>query len=233
MTIPIYVGWDAREQAAYNVFCNSVIKHSTSPVSFTPVGLHLMRDAYREWHNDGSNDFIYSRFLVPYLQRYEGWAIFADGDMVCQDDITHLWAMRDPKYAVMVAKHEYKTKMPVKYLGAKNEDYPRKNWSSLILWNCAHPANRILEPAYVQRASGATLHRFAHLSDDEIGDIPLEWNWLAIEYPEKLDVSLVHYTLGIPAFQRFKETDYAPLWWAAYREMGSTLPDTFHEANVV
>jgi lipopolysaccharide biosynthesis glycosyltransferase len=220
--IRTFVGWDRREMAAYSTFCNSVIKRASQPVSFTPLAIHTMAE-YHESHTDGSNDFIYSRFLVPYLCQYEGWAIFFDGDMVCLDDISALWGMRDDRFAVMVAKHDYKTKMPVKYLGAKNEDYPRKNWSSVILWNCGHPANRVLTPRYVENATGADLHQFKYLDNtDLIGEIPIEWNWLAVEYPEIDDVSLVHYTLGIPAFQQFKETDYAPLWWKEYYDAGST-----------
>ena len=125
--LDIYVGYDEREAIAYHNFCNSIIRHSTQPLSFTPLALNNVK-SYTEAHTDGSNSFIYSRFLVPYLQGYKGWALFADGDMICQDDIAKLWAMRDETKAVMVVKHDYKTKFNKKYLGNKNQDYPRKNW---------------------------------------------------------------------------------------------------------
>ena len=209
--IPIFVGFDQREAIAYHTFCQSVISRSSQPVKFTPLALNTL-NMYKEWHSDGSNDFIYSRFLVPYLMGFVGWAIFVDGDMVCLDDITNLWNQRDNSKAVMVAKHEYETKYPEKYLGAKNENYPRKNWSSVILWNCSHYMNRCLTPAYVQTMSGKTLHRFEWLPDERIGEIPLEWNWLASEYDKKPDVSLVHYTVGTPCFKEYARCDYAEVW---------------------
>jgi len=216
--IKLFVGYDHREAVAYHVFSHSVQTKSSEPVSITPLMLTQLRD-YSEGHTDGSNQFIYSRFLVPYLCQYTGWAIFADGDMVCMDDIAKLWAMRNPWYAVQVAKHDYKTKAPSKYLGAKNEDYPRKNWSSLILWNCSHWMNRSLNPQYVSMATGAHLHRFQWLPDDRIGAIPLEWNWLADEYETKPDVSLVHYTLGTPCFNEYSSCAYADKWHEAKQDM--------------
>jgi lipopolysaccharide biosynthesis glycosyltransferase len=217
--IPVFVGYDPRESVAYHAFCQSILARSSEPVSFSPLALNTLKLDYKEKHGDGSNQFIYSRFLVPHLQNYQGWAIFADGDMVCLDDIAKLWAMRDDKYAVMVVKHDYKTRHPVKYLGAKNEDYPRKNWSSLILWNCKHHKNRILRPYMVQTASGAFLHRFSWLDDEDIGEISKEWNWLADEYEHQDGVSLVHYTIGGPYFTEFMNCDYADEWRNAYADV--------------
>jgi hypothetical protein len=172
---------------------------------------------YTETHTDGSNRFIYSRFLTPYLMNYQGWAVFADGDMVCRADLSELWAMRDPDKAVMVVKHDYRTRQAVKYLGNRNEDYPRKNWSSLILWNCAHPANRVLSPDFIAGRSGAFLHRFSWLEDAQVGELPIEWNWLAIEYPDSPQAKLIHYTLGTPCFRDYAESAMAEDWVAAHR----------------
>lgn len=176
---------------------------------------------YEETHTDGSNAFIYSRFLVPYLQGWNGWAIFCDGDMLVRGDIHDLWKMRDDNYAVMVAKHAYQTKTKRKYIGTSmetiNVDYDRKNWSSVILWNCAHPCNRILTPAYIQGATGRTLHRFEHLADDDIGELPKEWNWLAEEYEHNEDAMLVHYTLGVPGIAHYKESSHAGEWLTTAR----------------
>jgi lipopolysaccharide biosynthesis glycosyltransferase len=155
---------------------------------------------YEEKHTDGSNQFIYSRFLVPHLMEYKGWAIFMDGDMLLRDDIEKLWALRDESKAVMIVKHDYKTKMTEKYLGSKNEDYPRKNWSSVILWNCEHAANKVVTTEFIENATGAQLHRFTWLTDDLIGELPAEWNWLDVEYDRNLLAKLVHYTLGTPCF---------------------------------
>jgi hypothetical protein len=214
--VSIVVGFDQREAVAYHTFCQSVIEHSSLPVQFIPLAENTLR-GYREVHTDGSNRFIYSRFLTPYLSNYQGWAIFADGDMICQADIAELWAMRDESKAVMVVKHDYSTKANQKYLGNKNENYPRKNWSSVILWNCAHPANRVLTPEQVQSQPGSFLHRFSWLSDELIGEISPEWNWLAIEYPDKRDAKLIHYTLGTPCFMDYVNTPMADLWDGVYR----------------
>jgi lipopolysaccharide biosynthesis glycosyltransferase len=222
--IPVYVGFDARETAAYHVFCQSVIQHSKSPVTFTPLALKLLKD-YDEVHSDGSNAFIYSRFLVPHLQGYKGWAIFADGDMLCRADISELWAMRDDSYGVMVAKHSYRTKHKQKYMGTDmqcpNPDYPRKNWSSLMLINCEYPENRILTPAYVMASSGRELHRFEHLRDEDIGSIPLAWNHLVGEQEYDPEAKLVHYTLGVPAIQAYAHCDYSKEWFDTLYETRS------------
>ena len=98
------------------------------------------------------------------------------------------------------------------YLGTRNEDYPRKNWSSVMLWNCGHPANRVLTPAFVQAASGARLHRFSWLSDDLIGELPKAWNWLADEYGANPDAKLLHWTLGAPCFNEYSEAPMAEEW---------------------
>ncbi len=150
--IPIFIGYDPREAIAYHTCVNSIIRHASQPVSIVPVALNLFQD-YKETHGDNSNHFVYTRFLVPYLMSWTGSAIFIDGDMIVRGDIAELWSMRDMSKDVQVVKHDYKTKMPVKYLGSKNENYPRKNWSSVILWNCGSFPNRKLTPEFVQLVS--------------------------------------------------------------------------------
>ena len=210
--IPVFIGYDPREAIAYHVCTNSIIRQSSEPVSLNPLALNILK-GYNEKHTDGSNHFIYSRFLVPHLMNYQGWAIFIDGDMVLRDDISKLWELRDDSKAVMVVKHDYKTRMAEKYLGAKNEDYPRKNWSSVILWNCAHPSNAGVTPEFVQNATGAQVHRFTWLTDDEIGELSKEWNWLDIEYDYNPNAKLIHYTLGTPCFHEFADQgEYSTEW---------------------
>ena len=135
--IPIFIGYDPREAVAYHTCANSIIRHASKPVAIIPLALNLFND-YKETHTDGSNQFIYSRFLVPYLMGFSGKAIFIDGDMILRDDIIKLWNYVDTFIAwdVAVVKHDYQTKMTEKYLGSKNENYPRKNWSSVIVWQC-------------------------------------------------------------------------------------------------
>ena len=209
--IPIFVGYDPREAIAYHTCVNSIIRNSSQPVAIVPVALNLFRD-YSETHTDGSNHFIYTRFLVPYLCDFTGHAIFIDGDMIVRGDIAELWNMRDATKDVQVVKHDYKTRTPVKYLGAKNEDYPRKNWSSVILWNCASFPNRQLTPDFVQRSTGSFLHRFSWLDDARIGELPPEWNWLPDEYGPNTDAKLLHYTLGTPCFHEFATTPQGDEW---------------------
>lgn len=209
--IPIFIGYDPREAIAYHVCANSIIRHASQPVQLVPVALNLFKD-YSETHTDGSNHFIYTRFLVPYLMRWQGHAIFIDGDMIVRDDITKLWELRDLGKDVQVVKHDYKTKMPIKYLGSKNEDYPRKNWSSVILWNCSSFPNRRLTPEYVMNSKGSHLHRFEWVEEDRIGELPKEWNWLPDEYGPNLDAKLLHYTLGAPCFHEFATTPMGEEW---------------------
>jgi lipopolysaccharide biosynthesis glycosyltransferase len=209
--IPVFVGYDPREAVAYHTCVNSIIRNASKPVAIIPVALNLFRD-YEETHTDGSNHFIYTRFLVPHLMEYAGWAIFIDGDMIVRGDIAELWELRNSYMDVMVVKHDYQTRMPVKYLGAPNENYPRKNWSSVILWNCNSFPNRQLTPAFVQQASGSELHRFSWLADERIGELPPEWNWLPDEYGINRDAKLLHYTLGTPCFQEFADTPQGDEW---------------------
>lgn len=210
-TIPIFVGYDPREAVAYHVCVNSIIRHASRPVSIVPLSLNLL-SGYNETHNDGSNHFIYSRFLVPYLCDYIGHAIFIDGDMIVRDDIVKLWEMKDSCLDVQVVKHNYETRMPVKYLGNKNENYPRKNWSSVILWNCRNFPNRRLTPEYIMKSSGKHLHRFEWLDDARIGELPIEWNWLPDEFGDNPDAKLLHYTLGAPCFDDFANGPMTDKW---------------------
>ncbi|HUL12130.1 MAG TPA: glycosyltransferase [Methylococcaceae bacterium] len=213
--IRILIGFDQREAVAYHTFCQSILEKASQPVSFTPLALNSL-NFYRETHTDGSNTFIYSRFLTPFLCNFDGWAIFADGDMVCRDDIAKLWALRDESKAVLCVKHDYQTKEHSKYLGNKNTDYPRKNWSSVLLWNCSHPKHKILTPEFIMQQTGAFLHRFTWLDDGEIGDLPKEWNWLTTEYEDNYDAKLLHYTLGTPCFKDYWIADMADEWHHCY-----------------
>lgn len=209
--IPIFIGYDTRETIAYHVCSNSIIRTASCPVTISPLSLRLLNN-YTESHTDGSNQFVYTRFLVPELMNYKGWAIFMDGDMVVTEDIQQLWNLRDDTKAVMVVKHNYKTKASTKYLGSKNEDYPRKNWSSVILWNCGHPANQQISADYICSKTGSDLHQFKWLADDLIGELPIEWNWLADEFGYNQQAKLIHYTLGTPCFEQYKQTPMADVW---------------------
>jgi lipopolysaccharide biosynthesis glycosyltransferase len=143
---------------------------------------------------------------------YSGQAIFMDGDMIVRGDIAELWALRDLGKDVQVVKHDYKTKMTEKYLGSKNEDYPCKNWSSVMIFNCNNYPTKKLTPEYIQKSTGAHLHRFMWTSEDRVGALPAEWNWLPDEYGANPDAKLLHYTLGTPSFHEFATTPMGDEW---------------------
>jgi hypothetical protein len=209
--IRVFIGYDKREASAYHVCQQSIIENCSEPnrLQFTPITGE---------QRDGSNAFIYARFLVPHYCGFKGSAIFLDGDMVVMGDITELWERRHALYVgCSVVPHDYQTKHPVKYLGYPNKDYPRKNWSSVIVWNCDYYPNRVLTPKFVQEATGEYLHRFQWLKDDQIGLIPDKWNRLVLEQEIQPDDKLLHYTIGIPAFQEYADCDGAEHWWKTYR----------------
>lgn len=222
--LKIFVGYDKEiEPVAYHVFCESVIRNSSIPVSFIPLEPNNIKNKfdlkYFEFKRDGSNCFIYSRFLIPYLCNFQGYALYVDGDMLCRADISDMLEDIDLLAAVSVVKHDYKTKYPVKYLGHINEDYPRKNWSSVIFWNCSHPAHKVLTPDYIKKASGKHLHRFEWLDDVEIHNMPKEWNWLVSEYKYNNNAKIAHFTLGTPCFSDYKDCDYAKEWYDYYNKL--------------
>ena len=161
---------------------------------------------------------------MPWIQKWRGWALFIDGDMIVRDDVKQLFAMRDDRAAAMVVKHDYLTRNPIKYLGtpmeSKNVDYPRKQWSSVVLWNCAHYANRGLRPETVSKAETSYLHRFGWIDDDRLGSLPLTWGWLAEEYGENDNAKLIHYTCGVPAMKAYENCDHADEW---HRKLLDTL----------
>lgn len=212
--LKIFIGYDEREAVAYHTCVQSILDNTTLPVSITPLNLKMFKN-YKETHSDGSNDFIYTRFLIPYLSNFQGIGLFIDGDMTVNADLSELLSLYDEKYAVQLVKHNYKTKFKTKYLGNKNEDYPRKNWSSVILFNCNHKSNKILTPELISRSPGSYLHRFSWLKDNEIGELPKNWNHLVHEYNVNHKASINHYTLGTPCFEEF---NYGPesLTWHKY-----------------
>ncbi len=212
--IPVYAGFDAREEAGYHVFASSLINRASSPVSIIPLHLDLFKSFYAAGHRDGTNAFIYTRFLIPFLQDFKGWALFVDGsDMMMRADVSELWALRDHYKAVQVVQHDYKTKHPRKYVGTKmeapNHDYPRKNWSSVMLINCGHYAWRQMTPENVEKMSGPELHRFSWMRPEFVGALPVEWNWLADEYGPNDQAKLLHWTAGTPAFERYAQAPHA------------------------
>ena len=211
--IRVFIGFDAREDVAFGVLSHSIHARASEPVAIAPVMLSQLEGVYRRERNPlQSTDFSFSRFLTPYLCGYQGWAIFTDCDMLVLDDIAKLWLLRDERYAVQVVKHVHVPKEEVKFLGAVQTKYEKKNWSSVMLMNCARCT--ALTPEYVNRASGLELHQFKWLDGDHlIGELPHAWNHLVGFDPPRPDASLVHYTIGGPYFKEYKDCEYAAEWF--------------------
>lgn len=208
--IPIYIGWDKKEPVAYHVLADSIIRNSSEPVSISPLNRdNLGRHFHRPRGEFDSTDFSNSRFIVPHLQQYGGWAIFMDCDMLCLADIAELWNQRDDKYAVMVKKHNHVPQEDLKFLDQEQTKYDRKNWSSLMLLNCNRL--RVLTKHVVNTAPGLWMHQLRFLDDAEIGEIKGDWNLLVGYDGYEPDAKLVHFTSGGP-WHGYVKADYSTQW---------------------
>ncbi len=216
-TLRVFIGWDSREEVAYQVARSSLIKHASIEVDVTPIKLAELVDRglyARAIDPLASTEFTYSRFLTPHLAGYEGWALFVDCDFLFFGDVAELATYQKPEFAVACVKHDYAPKETTKMDGVVQTKYPRKNWSSFMLLNCSHPSTRQLTAEVVSSQTGAYLHRMQWARDDEIGEIPTEWNWLEgwNERPATGVPKAVHFTRGGPWFEQWRHVDYADLW---------------------
>ena len=215
--LPIYVGYDASEDIAYRVCEYSIYKHSHL-AEVKPLRQDMLR-AQEYYTRDvdplSSTEFTFTRFLVPVLQNYQGWALFCDCDFVWDGDVEEIFKQADPTKAVMVVKHEHTPSANIKMAGQKQHQYPRKNWSSMILWNCGHAANLNLTADVVNRESGAYLHRFQWLKDEEIGSLDTRYNFLVGWNKESKDGKpfAYHWTEGGPWFENYRDCEYKEVWY--------------------
>lgn len=212
--IRLFCGYDAREAVGFHVFVASVLERATVPVSILALGARGLPQ--------GSNAFTYSRFLVPWLCGFKGRAIYADAsDMLMLADVAELDALFDPAYSAQVVQHpDYRTKHHLKYRGTSmqcpNRDYPRKNWSSLMLVNCEHSAWAHCVPGFVEAARGVEI---LQLKSQILGDLPNEWNRLVDEGQPVEGAKILHFTAGIPAFSHYATSPGAGLWFSARDQM--------------
>ncbi len=209
--IHLFCGYDRREAIGFHVFVASVLERASAPVAIYPLDAKGLPE--------GTNTFTFSRFLVPWLMGFSGRAIFMDAcDMLMQADVAELDRLFDPSRALQCVQHDYKTRNPVKYIGTPmecgNRDYPRKNWASLMLINCEHPAWRSMTPARVSNYADipTTLLGLRWLNDHEVGPLPDHWNRLVDEGQEVEGASVLHWTAGIPAFAHYQNAPGADLW---------------------
>jgi len=211
-----FIGYDEREPIAYHTLCHSILARASCPVSFTPLVQSALRSTglyTRDRNPLESTAFSFTRFLVPALCNYRGPAIFMDCDFLCRADVAELHNIIDEQRhtAVLCCQHDYQTTQTVKFLGQVNVPYPRKNWSSFMIFNTARCT--ALTPPRVNILSGLELHRFSWLREDELGTVPLGWNHLVGEYAKNADAQMVHFTLGGPWFKEYETCDYADEWF--------------------
>lgn len=223
MAIPfrVYIGWDRREPEAYEVAKYSLERHASIPVAVSPIKLDDLRARGLYQRNEdplATTEFTYSRFFTPALAGYQGWALFCDCDFLWLGDIAGLVEYTRTPKALYCVQHDYRPKETTKMDGQVQTAYPRKNWSSLMLFNCDHPAVKKLTPELINRESGAYLHRMQWVADEDIGSLPVEWNWLEgwNEKPKKGTPKAVHYTRGGPWFEQWQNVDYGDLWLAEF-----------------
>lgn len=215
--IRVFIGYDDREAVAYHVLAHSILTRASEPVAIIPLRRGLLPFFRRRREETESTDFSITRFLVPFLCGYKGKAVFMDCDMLCQGDVVELIDLARPGAAVSVVQHDYQTKAETKFLGNTNVDYSRKNWSSLMVFDCEHEDSRMLSLYEVESRKGLDLHRFSWT--EAIGSLPVEWNWLVGEYEDNAGAQMLHYTLGGPWFLAYAKGPMAGHWWAEYDRM--------------
>lgn len=237
---PVFVGFDSREAAAARVCRHSLLRHSSSPLfvqnlhepSLRHIGMFTRQWLIKEGaqkidradQKPFSTAFSFSRFLVPALMQHTGWALFTDGDFLFLGDIAELVAMADPRFAALVVKRDHRPAAGSKMDGVAQQPYFRKNWSSFVLWNCGHPANQRLTTSVVNTAPGQWLHAFSWLDDDQIGDLPPDWNWLSGIDEIRPGIKAMHFTLGSPDMPGHEDSPGAEQWRAELAMVRATIP---------
>ncbi len=217
MDLKFFIGYDSKEDIAYRVCKYSLLKRASINIKVFSLKLdELVAKKFYTRSIDplASTQFTYSRFLVPRLTNYNGWAVFCDCDFVFLDDVSMLVKDLDTSKAVYCVKHDYTPKEKHKMDGQKQTIYPRKNWSSFIVYNCSHPSTKNLTIDKVNNESGAYLHQFKWCKDEEIGSLDERWNYLEgwTSNHNKSKPFAVHYTRGGPWFQEWQDVEFAQEW---------------------
>jgi hypothetical protein len=218
LPLRVFIGYDEREPLALEVCAFSINRRASAPVSIIPLNVNHLKGIYTRGAN-GTTAFSLTRFLVPYLSGFEGMSLFLDCDMLVQTDIYEVLDDCQDKRAVYVCQHDYVPKDVEKATGAQT-NYPRKNWSSFMVFR--NSLCRTLIPEYVNTASPADLHRL-RWANEHIGALPLDWNWLVGEYEPNPTARNLHFTLGTPCFSAYRESTHADRWFAEYEAMNTPL----------
>jgi hypothetical protein len=231
----LWIGWDANEMTAHSVAAASFRQHTTDELNIRPIGIASLTDLYRRetttWEGQlfdvisqapMTTSHAIARFFVPLLQDYQGWALFTDGDVLCRADVAQLFACADDRYAVQMVQHPPLLETGSKKTGVPQLAYPRKNWSSVMLFQCGHPANRALTLEALNTWTGRALHAFSWLTDDQIGPLPAGWNYLVGVTPLMAPecVQLAHFTLGTPDLPGHEQDAFADEWFTVAERAG-------------
>lgn len=217
--LKVFVGYDRREDIAWQVCRFSLERHSRGPLFIAPIRQDSVRELglyTRPLDKSATTEFSLTRFLTPYLAATSGWVVFCDCDFLFTADVHGVLEGLDPEKALYCVQHDYTPRFGVKMDNQQQTSYPRKNWSSFMVFNCNHPDVKALTPDVVNSASPAYLHRFEWIgNDDHIGALDLDWNFLEGEYPKPVETPrVIHYTNGGPWFDEWQDVDYADLWRA-------------------
>lgn len=248
--LKIFMGWDDREKTAYEVCKHSIEKHTRSDIQIIPLyHKELRRQGFfqRPWITEAltgnrmdlvdgkgfSTEFSHTRFLIPELTKFKGWALFIDCDMLFRCDVKEIFAHADDKYAVMCVKHRQQIKKMTKMDGSLQQSYYRKNWSSFMLINCNHTSNAMLKKEIVNTATGGFLHGLSWLQDHEIGELPSYYNWIDGCSPGNVHPKVIHYSEGGPWFKDYQDCAFADEWYNYYRSLNEDLPSPVGDLAIV
>jgi lipopolysaccharide biosynthesis glycosyltransferase len=216
--ITVCIGYDPAETVAYHVLCHSILRQSSVPVRFVPINKRNIPEFVRA-KEDGSTEFSFSRFLTPYLCGYTGQAIFMDCDMLVRGDLSEILDECDLYHDVFVVKHDYTPKEGKKFLGNTQRIYPKKNWSSVMVFNCFTSACKRLTADAVSNKSGKYLHQFEWADDHRVGELDPKWNHLVGEYKPNPNAKIAHFTLGTPCFNEYHNQEFSDEWFIEKERM--------------
>jgi hypothetical protein len=237
----IFLGFDSDQFRACNVARQSIIRTAYTYPIIQHIDMYELsaRGLYRRptWRRlDDSPGFwddisdapmstghAIARFLTPLLCEFKGFALFCDGDVLFRRDVGDLFALADESKAVQVVQHHFEPTEAVKMTGQEQTRYQRKNWSSVMLFNCGHPANAALTTELVNTVPGRDLHRFCWLEDHQIGALPPEWNFLVGHSDADINPAIVHFTDGVPDMRGYADVDYADEWFATAKDAGMKI----------
>jgi hypothetical protein len=228
----IFIGYDRREGDAFAVAVHSIRRRLNEPI---PIRGMLLSEAQRsgvyrrptvrdgnhlvdllsvtdDYDGRLSTEHANLRFLVPHIADADCWAMFADSDILARADVSQAFDDLDPTKALYCVKHDYAPTDTVKMDGQEQTAYPRKNWSSVMIFNCVHPSNRGLTLELINTVPGRDLHRFCWLGEEEIGELDPSWNWLVGHSDVDIDPHIVHFTTGLPSMPGYENVEYADEW---------------------